>query len=58
METHMLDSDWQLRQYDENDQDEHPWLPVEKVPSEVHEELMRHCKIPDHSVDLNELSVC
>lgn len=57
VETHMLDSGWQLRQHSEDHQNEHPWLSVEKVPSEVHLELMRHGKIPDPFVDLNELSV-
>lgn len=47
VETRMLDSGWHLRQYVKHHQDEHPWLPVEKIPSEVHLELMRHGKIPD-----------
>ncbi|KAK3331893.1 glycoside hydrolase family 2 protein [Cercophora scortea] len=49
-----LSSGWELK---EHGTDEHePWLPVEHVPSEVHVELMRHGKIPDPFVDLNELA--
>ncbi|KAK3682092.1 glycoside hydrolase family 2 protein [Podospora appendiculata] len=50
-----LSSGWELKEHGTDDHE--PWLPVEHVPSEVHVELMRHGKIPDPFVDLNELAV-
>ncbi|KAK2793936.1 hypothetical protein FQN52_000268 [Onygenales sp. PD_12] len=61
-----LTSGWTFKQIGDNDNSTSPrdsppvlssWLPVQKVPSEVHIDLLAHKKISDAFVDLNELSV-
>ncbi|KAK1585544.1 family 2 glycosyl hydrolase [Colletotrichum navitas] len=52
---HELSSGWSFKQQD--DASEHPWLPVPKVPSQVHVDLLANNKIPDPFLDMNELAV-
>ncbi|GKT45390.1 beta-mannosidase B [Colletotrichum spaethianum] len=52
---HELSSGWTFRQQD--DASENPWLPVPKVPSQVHVDLLANNKIPDPFLDMNELAV-
>ncbi|KAK2038792.1 family 2 glycosyl hydrolase [Colletotrichum somersetense] len=52
---HELSSGWTFRQQD--DASESPWLPVPKVPSQVHIDLLANNKIPDPFLDMNELAV-
>ncbi|KAF6821196.1 glycosyl hydrolase family 2 [Colletotrichum plurivorum] len=52
---HELSSGWTFKQRD--DASENPWLPVPKVPSEVHVDLLANKKIPDPFLDMNELAV-
>lgn len=48
----LLSSGWEFKSETDSE-----WLPVSQVPSNVHTELMRHGRIPDPFVDLNELEV-
>ncbi|KAL7623756.1 hypothetical protein AAE478_005309 [Parahypoxylon ruwenzoriense] len=50
-----LDQGWTFRQHDNSSSDS--WLPVQKVPSQVHMDLLANNKIPDPFIDLNELAV-
>ncbi|KAK7753810.1 hypothetical protein SLS62_004176 [Diatrype stigma] len=52
---HPLSSGWEFRQADDDSAD--AWMPVRKVPTEVHLDLLANKKIPDPFIDLNELSV-
>ncbi|KAK2004343.1 family 2 glycosyl hydrolase [Colletotrichum falcatum] len=52
---HDLSSGWAFRQQD--DVSENPWLPVPKVPSQVHVDLLANNKIPDSFLDMNELAI-
>lgn len=52
---HPLSSGWEFRQADDDSAE--AWLPVQKVPTEVHLDLLANKKIPDPFIDLNELSV-
>ncbi|KAL0930557.1 glycosyl hydrolase family 2 [Colletotrichum truncatum] len=52
---HEINSGWSFKQKD--DESENPWLPVAKVPSEVHVDLLANKKIPDPFLDMNELAV-
>ncbi|PGH09850.1 hypothetical protein AJ79_05576 [Helicocarpus griseus UAMH5409] len=50
-----LNRGWTSKQRD--DDSENAWLPVQKVPSQVHIDLLANNKIPDPFIDLNELAV-
>ena len=50
----LLSSNWEFRRDGDASQEE--WLSVEDVPSEVHDELVRHGKISDPFIDVNELA--
>ncbi|KAK6221765.1 glycosyl hydrolase family 2 [Colletotrichum tabaci] len=52
---HELSSGWTFKQ--EDDTSENPWLPVPKIPSQVHVDLLANDKIPDPFLDMNELAV-
>ncbi|KAF9874650.1 glycosyl hydrolase family 2 [Colletotrichum karsti] len=52
---HELSTGWFFKQ--KNDASGNPWLPVAKVPSEVHVDLLANKKIPDPFLDMNELAV-
>ncbi|KAF4907852.1 Beta-mannosidase B [Colletotrichum fructicola] len=52
---HDLSTGWSFKQKD--DSSETSWLPVAKVPSEVHVDLLANKKIPDPFLDMNELAV-
>ncbi|KAI1084692.1 glycoside hydrolase family 2 protein [Whalleya microplaca] len=52
---HALSYGWTFRQSDDNLAD--AWLPVQKVPSQVHMDLLANEKITDPFIDLNELAV-
>ncbi|KAK2010778.1 family 2 glycosyl hydrolase [Colletotrichum eremochloae] len=52
---HELSNGWTFKQQD--DASENPWLPVPKVPSQVHVDLLANNKIPDPFLDMNELAV-
>ncbi|KAI0194724.1 family 2 glycosyl hydrolase [Xylaria flabelliformis] len=54
---HDLSHGWQFREYDGGSSNENPWLPVQKVPTQVHVDLLANKKIPDPFLDLNELAV-
>ncbi|TRX97393.1 hypothetical protein FHL15_001671 [Xylaria flabelliformis] len=54
---HDLSHGWQFREYDGGSSNENPWLPVQKVPTQVHVDLLADKKIPDPFLDLNELAV-
>ncbi|KAI2779269.1 glycoside hydrolase family 2 protein [Daldinia loculata] len=51
---HILDQGWTFQQSNSSSDD---WLPVQKVPSQVHIDLLANNKIPDPFNDLNELAV-
>ncbi|KAI1403461.1 glycoside hydrolase family 2 protein [Hypoxylon fuscum] len=51
---HNLDHGWAFRQGDSSSADD--WLPVQKVPSQVHMDLLANQKISDPFIDLNELA--
>ncbi|KAI0130929.1 glycoside hydrolase family 2 protein [Daldinia grandis] len=51
---HILDQGWTFQQSNGSSDD---WLPVQKVPSQVHIDLLANSKIPDPFNDLNELAV-
>ncbi|KAF3071314.1 Beta-mannosidase B [Daldinia childiae] len=51
---HILDQGWTFQQSNISSDD---WLPVQKVPSQVHIDLLANNKIPDPFSDLNELAV-
>ncbi|KAI5862460.1 glycoside hydrolase family 2 protein [Durotheca rogersii] len=51
---HPLDRGWTFRLDDDASADS--WLPVQKVPSQVHLDLLANNKIPDPFIDLNELA--
>ncbi|KAI1471115.1 glycoside hydrolase family 2 protein [Daldinia caldariorum] len=51
---HNLDQGWNFRQSDNSSDD---WLPVQKIPTQVHLDLLANNKIPDPFDDLNELAV-
>lgn len=51
---HVLTSDWHFKQTD--DDDDATWLPVARVPTNVHLDLLAHGKIPDPFLGFNELS--
>ncbi|KAI5925875.1 family 2 glycosyl hydrolase [Camillea tinctor] len=51
----ILSDGWTFRQTDDDSAD--AWLPVPKVPSQVHMDLLANQKIPDPFLDLNELAV-
>ncbi|CAH0014311.1 unnamed protein product [Clonostachys rhizophaga] len=58
MATHskiQLESGWVFKQEDDASSD--PWLPVSRVPTQIHMDLLNNKKIPDPFVDLNERSV-
>uniref|UniRef100_A0A8H7TPT4 Beta-mannosidase B n=1 Tax=Bionectria ochroleuca TaxID=29856 RepID=A0A8H7TPT4_BIOOC len=58
MATHskfQLESGWVFKQEDDSSSD--PWLPVSRVPTQIHMDLLDNKKIPDPFVDLNERSV-
>ncbi|XXG97371.1 hypothetical protein Hte_003670 [Hypoxylon texense] len=46
---------WTFRQSENSSSED--WLPVQKVPSQVHMDLIANKKIPDPFIDLNELAV-
>ncbi|KAH7361879.1 beta-mannosidase [Plectosphaerella cucumerina] len=50
-----LQTGWTFRQRD--DESPEAWLPVLKVPSQVHVDLLANKKIPDPFIDTNELAV-
>ncbi|KAH6670314.1 beta-mannosidase [Plectosphaerella plurivora] len=50
-----LSTGWSFKQRD--DESPEAWLPVVKVPSQVHIDLLSHKKIPDPFIDSNELAV-
>ncbi|KAI1501848.1 family 2 glycosyl hydrolase [Biscogniauxia marginata] len=52
---HGLSHGWSFRQSDDESND--AWLPVPKVPSQVHIDLLANQRIPDPFLDLNELAV-
>ncbi|WYZ45930.1 hypothetical protein EsH8_IX_000155 [Colletotrichum jinshuiense] len=52
---HEISSGWTFKQKD--DDSENPWLPVPKIPSQVHVDLLANNKIPDPFLDMNELAV-
>ncbi|KAI0181655.1 glycoside hydrolase family 2 protein [Hypoxylon sp. FL1284] len=52
---HKLDSGWTFREGGSSSAED--WLPVEKVPSQVHLDLLANNRIADPFIDLNELSV-
>ncbi|WQF85667.1 Putative glycoside hydrolase, family 2, immunoglobulin-like beta-sandwich [Colletotrichum destructivum] len=52
---HELSSGWTFKQ--EGDTSETSWLPVPKIPSQVHVDLLANDKIPDPFLDMNELAV-
>ncbi|KAI1780808.1 glycoside hydrolase family 2 protein [Hypoxylon cercidicola] len=52
---HNLDHGWTFRQGDSSSVED--WLPVGKVPSQVHMDLLANNRIPDPFIDLNELAV-
>ncbi|KAK1988839.1 family 2 glycosyl hydrolase [Colletotrichum cereale] len=52
---HELSSGWTFKQQDDASED--PWLPVPKIPSQVHVDLLANNKIPDPFLDMNELAV-
>ncbi|KAI1330618.1 glycoside hydrolase family 2 protein [Xylariaceae sp. FL0255] len=51
---HLCDG-WQFREDDETDSND--WMPVKRVPTEVHLDLIANEKIQDPFLDLNELDV-
>ncbi|OTA85292.1 glycoside hydrolase family 2 protein [Hypoxylon sp. CO27-5] len=51
---HPLEHGWTFRQSDSSSGDD--WLPVEKVPTQVHIDLIANNKIADPFIDLNELA--
>ncbi|KIX03026.1 uncharacterized protein Z518_06576 [Rhinocladiella mackenziei CBS 650.93] len=53
--TTQLSSGWKVKQTD--DDSSNAWLPVSKVPTSIHQDLLDNGKIPDPFVDMNELSV-
>ncbi|KAI0401166.1 family 2 glycosyl hydrolase [Xylaria palmicola] len=53
---HDLSHGWQFRE-DDGTSPGHPWLPVPRVPSQVHMDLLANSKIRDPFLDLNELEV-
>ncbi|KAI0007242.1 glycoside hydrolase family 2 protein [Xylariaceae sp. FL0662B] len=52
---HLLGHGWSFRQSDDDSAD--AWLPVQRVPSQVHMDLLANDKIPNPFIDLNELAV-
>ncbi|OLN98001.1 Beta-mannosidase B 1 [Colletotrichum chlorophyti] len=50
-----ISSGWVFKQGD--DDSENPWLPVPRIPSQVHIDLLANDKIPDPFLDMNELAV-
>ncbi|GKT61540.1 glycoside hydrolase family 2 protein [Colletotrichum tofieldiae] len=51
-----LSRGWSFKQQDDDALD-NPWLPVPKIPSQVHVDLLANNKIPDPFLDMNELAV-
>ncbi|KAI1438944.1 glycoside hydrolase family 2 protein [Xylaria sp. CBS 124048] len=56
-ERHDLTTGWEFREDDGTSTYNNPWLPVQKVPTQVHTDLIANNKIPDPFLDLNELAV-
>ncbi|KAI1179535.1 glycoside hydrolase family 2 protein [Nemania sp. FL0916] len=54
---HDLSHGWQCREDNDSPLSENPWLPVQKVPTQIHLDLLANKKIKDPFLDLNELSV-
>ncbi|KAI1745507.1 family 2 glycosyl hydrolase [Xylaria scruposa] len=54
---HDLSHGWQFREHNGSSSNESPWLPVQKVPTQVHVDLLANKKISDPFLDLNELEV-
>ncbi|KAJ0376775.1 hypothetical protein COL26b_005047 [Colletotrichum chrysophilum] len=52
---HDLSTGWSFKQKD--DSSETSWLPVAKVPSEVHVDLLANKQVSDPFLDMNELAV-
>ncbi|KAI0203010.1 glycoside hydrolase family 2 protein [Astrocystis sublimbata] len=53
---HHLNGGWQFREKSDSSPD-NPWLPVQKVPTEVHVDLLDNKEISHPFLDLNELAI-
>ncbi|KAI8634287.1 glycoside hydrolase family 2 protein [Xylariaceae sp. FL1651] len=54
---HNLSHGWQFREHNGSSSHGDAWLPVQKVPTQVHMDLLSNNRMPDPFLDLNELAV-